>query len=517
MFFLQSDRTKKILWILLILSPIAAGFILGLVSSTDVTNLDAWNTVWNDEIGYYRVVRKMRTIGHPTGAGGYNEVLSRNPAWGAYHVLTYLPYVFLSLFTGIDSHNFMVYCNVLLMSLTYFAVVVLLRPTGGQAVWMLVFSCTELIHARYVWSGMSETASIFMTVFVLSCSVWLWKNRNGKEWKVRAVFLLQALLILFFGTIRPYLLAYMVFPVLFLCIGEENLRKKVCKTTALVLSVVCAVWLYVYLRENYCMQYFADVYTEETISGLLKSGQFRQAVYFVLQKNRIAACAVFESFCSGGWVGIVTAATAALIVVMVVGCIRCRRQKHKWDVTIVCSLFIGVTILVYEAVILLYSHMQLHRMLLASLTGGAVLCGLLFGHAECAVHRCITVVLTGWCILMQGRSVYALPQSDAAALSWNEKNLRSELEQVLPFDDSDIWNLTIAALPQSHNLKLRFYIPNYIATNTCNEAYLYTAIEQGTLKSKYILAAEENKELQNRCEAYMRFVWQGCGYRIYQK
>ena len=46
----KKDRSI-LLWILVIASPLIAGWILGLVSGTNPLRLDAWNTGWNDENG----------------------------------------------------------------------------------------------------------------------------------------------------------------------------------------------------------------------------------------------------------------------------------------------------------------------------------------------------------------------------------------------------------------------------------------------------------------------------------
>ena len=78
----RTGRTVKIgnvlLWILIVFAPVIAGWIIGLVSGTDPLRLDAWNTTWNDENGYFRVIRTMRHYGVPQGMTGFNEIISGN-------------------------------------------------------------------------------------------------------------------------------------------------------------------------------------------------------------------------------------------------------------------------------------------------------------------------------------------------------------------------------------------------------------------------------------------------------
>ena len=58
---------KIFLYGLLLITPFIAVIILGITSETSIFNLDAYSTVWNDELGYMRAVRIIRKIGIPGG------------------------------------------------------------------------------------------------------------------------------------------------------------------------------------------------------------------------------------------------------------------------------------------------------------------------------------------------------------------------------------------------------------------------------------------------------------------
>ena len=83
----KKDRSI-LLWILVIASPLIAGWILGLVSGTNPLRLDAWNTGWNDENGYFRVIRTLRFYGMPRGLTGFNEITSGKIPYGPYNIFT---------------------------------------------------------------------------------------------------------------------------------------------------------------------------------------------------------------------------------------------------------------------------------------------------------------------------------------------------------------------------------------------------------------------------------------------
>lgn len=136
---LNKKYTKRFLWVLFILSPLISVLFIGYVSGTSVFRLDALHTIWNDEIGYFRAVKIIRMQGLPTGIQSYNEVASDIPAYGAYTIITYLPYVFVSFVTGVFSVNFMYYGNVLLILIANVVFVVLLKPDAKKPVGFLSF------------------------------------------------------------------------------------------------------------------------------------------------------------------------------------------------------------------------------------------------------------------------------------------------------------------------------------------------------------------------------------------
>ena len=57
-------------WLLIILAPFISAALLQLLTGTSALRLDAWNTTWNDEVGYYRVIRLLRHEFFPQGMYG---------------------------------------------------------------------------------------------------------------------------------------------------------------------------------------------------------------------------------------------------------------------------------------------------------------------------------------------------------------------------------------------------------------------------------------------------------------
>jgi hypothetical protein len=110
---------------LIISAPFICAALLQFFTGSSVRQLDAWNTTWNDEVGYNRVVVLLRNEFTPRGMAGYNEAAPAHLPYGPYNIFTYLPYFVMSFATGITTHNFIYYSNVILAVLACLLFVIL--------------------------------------------------------------------------------------------------------------------------------------------------------------------------------------------------------------------------------------------------------------------------------------------------------------------------------------------------------------------------------------------------------
>ena len=209
----EKKKSRSILlWILIILAPVIAGWLIGLVSGTNPLRLDAWNTSWNDEVGYYRVVRIMHYYGVPQGMTGFNEITSGNVPFGPYNVFTYIPYYLVSFVTGCTSHNYIYFCNIAMAVLANILFAVLVRPERKQALLTALFFLTQLIAARYTWSGMAEASYHFYIVVFMGLVIWYLKNTDASGLKKMLALLAMTALTFAFGVMRPYFAAMFLIP-----------------------------------------------------------------------------------------------------------------------------------------------------------------------------------------------------------------------------------------------------------------------------------------------------------------
>ena len=157
---------KYIPYFLFFITPVFALLLLCIIQRISLFEIDWWNSTWNDEVIYHKIVKMMREYGYPTGVCSYNEIEPQYPAYGTWIITAYIPYWLVSFLTGIHTHGFMVIANVLMVVIANIAFCLLARPKGWQIFFLSMFSILSLTYERYVWSGMNEGSICAMIIVV---------------------------------------------------------------------------------------------------------------------------------------------------------------------------------------------------------------------------------------------------------------------------------------------------------------------------------------------------------------
>ncbi len=496
---------KLILYIVFCITPLLAGLLLSIISGTSIFSLDAWNTIWSDERIYYRAVQTIRTQGLATGVQSYNEVASMYPAWGAYNVLTYIPYVLASFLTGITSHNFVYYGNVILAIITNIAFVAILKPSVKKIGWLIAFSLTFLIYQRYVWSGMSEVSSVLMLVITLACAIKLYDE--GLDKKYRGILILTLVFMSwFFGIIRPFLFVTLLIPVVYIFITDYTKKRKVVYSIAIVAGTILALIIYLEMRKS-CAIYFSGTNVMDTLGGyilLLKNGEILEFIIAVLYTNYLALKSILsQMFNVVGLMSLVFAVTTLILFYLLL-------VEKEWKKKLLVGIFIFMDVVIVEAIILLYSSAQLHRMLLGVVVANCYLICLSEKRAIKGIQQ-IVIGLVLLCMIVNRPDFFRLPQETNQI---DEVAVKEEYLEIMPYDESDAWGNTIAHVSESSNPFLGFCFPNYMNTSSCREDYLEKAIATDALKSKYLYLREDHY-LTPLCKSKYEQIWNEYGYCIY--
>ena len=521
----KSNTIKTIgAYILFMIVPFIALLILSAITKINPFHLDAWSSndsAWNDEIGYYNAVKAMRLYGKMPGVPGYNEVEALKTSFGPYNPFTYMPYVVFSFVTGIGSHNFMIYCNVLMMLVAGLLFLLLVRPDIRTTMALILFSLSSLMVWRFTWSGMSECNIIMMMVIVLGITHVLSEEEKEERMSVKNTILMgiMILLILFYGIIRPYLLALILFP-LFLIFLKKHLSKikKVIFSVCLILFSGASFGLYQYMVEYHCTKFFQQ--NGMSVSELLSQGPVGIVLY-VGEMNRTAIQFIIEDFTEGsGWIGAVMLCLLLELILLFVFFIHelwlAKREHDRlsskgW----ICFLFGMITIAVYEATIVLYTVRQCHRMMLAFLfvTG---LCICLYGEWKNRVLVVLmsVVVLSMEFFIPQNLEGWYVPTSSAQQSAAFEQ-MQSELAAAIPGKGEDAWDNTVLEIPYNSQ-KILYCLPDYVTINSYDVRTMSEKIDQNDIRSKYILIYDKRGDMARMCMTKYKSLWENEDFILFQ-
>ncbi len=507
---------RRTLWGILLLSPLIAALILGAATGTSVVQLDGYNTTWNDEIGYLRAVKTMRAQGLPTGMEGYNEMASDIPAYGAYIVLAYLPYVALSFFTGLTSHNFMYYCNVLMVVLANAVFLRLVKPDAKKTVWLIVLSSLSLVYQRYVWSGMSEATFCAALIVVSACLLWLFDGREHPRWKENTVLAGATLVILFCGMLRAFHYAWLLIPAYYVIVSRRKRGVKAACLLGGIAAMGLSFALSRYMASHWAAEYFSDsLETMEnlrTYLGMLFGGfsGVKKLVKTVLQSNLSAMGSVIDYVQRGRFVGVVLI-TFFVQEIILLGETICSIVGKKWRTAWLMGLTLAIGGMIYEANILLYIIDQSARMMLPVVLFAGYLTCMEAHPVSKGVRQGVETALMVAALCLNTSS-FALPQADDGA---DVDSLTTSLAEALELDEDDAWGNTVTKSVEYGNMQTVICLPSYISTSTCTKNYLKAAIANDAVKSKYILLPDGHSLCEVCAEKY-EIVWQGDGHTIYQ-
>ena len=350
-------ETKKsrpfLLWLLIILAPIIAGWLIGLLSGTSPMKLDAWNTTWNDEVGYYRVVRILRYYGVPRGMTGFNEITSGNVPYGPYNVFTYIPYYLISLVTGCDSHNYIYFCNIIMAVLANIVFVALVRPGRMQSLLTALFFLTQLIAARYTWSGMAEASYHFYIVVFMGLVIWYLKSPDASRLSKDLALLAMVLLTFAFGVMRPYFAVMFLIP-LYLVVFRNNKIGEFSRfiSTLLILAAMFGTVVLMYYFMGFIAEYF-EVAPALKLAQIIRSGQAGQIFQSLLQVNKESVRSAIDMIKEYRWAGGIAFLFYFEWAILFVEYIAALVKRKKDGSAAVMFLLLVSGIMIYEATILL--------------------------------------------------------------------------------------------------------------------------------------------------------------------
>ena len=499
-------------YILVMVTPLFACLIFFICNGSSIFNYDAFNTRANDELGYYHNIRMIRLWWGPEGYTGYNEVLTPMHGYGPYNVLTYVPYVIVSFLTGISSHNFVMYCNLIMILISYAILVRFSEMSLSKSITVSIFLSTFLVADYYILSGMTEATHIafMVTVFGVMYRLYLSHVELNVQTKWIMIWVITALII-FYGIIRPYELIFILLPLLYVLKKEEKLRYYYAAIVSIL--TVFAVLIYFYLANNYGSPYFTQFGSMGIYLDYLKHGQIIDIIADIVQKN-IESLNIITLLKYGSWNASVITLFISLVLIMGVLLYTKLKRRELGARFWFDSILLFSAVAIFESNILLYTSTNLERTLLGiSVLLGLSLCMQLEGR-----YRLISIMPTACVslivILALGGGTFVLPQESENNPHSEDAALRAEFESLMPFVD-DPWDHTITFEPQFSDMYVMYLFPSYLGMQCCSEDYLLENIDAHTLKSKYV-GTEKGSPIDAACQsAGISEIWTNGDWGIY--
>ena len=527
---ITETETKKsrsvLLWILIVLAPLIAGWLIGLISGTSPLKLDAWNTTWSDENGYYRVIRTMRYYRVPQGMTGFNEITSGNVPFGPYNLFTYIPYYLLSFATGCTSHNYIYICNIIMAVLANVFFVVLVRPGRRQSFLTALFFLTQLIAARYTWSGMAEASYHFYIVVFMGLVIWYLRNPDASGLKKTLALIAMVALTFAFGVMRPYFAAMFLIP-LYLLVFRNNRIGEVSRfiSSLLILAAMFGTVILMYYFMGFVAEYF-EAAPAMKLAQIIRGGQIRDIVMGLVQANKDGVHAALDLVKENRWAGGITFLFYFEWIMLFAEYLYSLVSKKKDGSAAVLFLLLLSGAMIYEATILLYKAYQLHRMLLA-ITIAYSLFLIEFGNILSWVNAAAVIACVAFYIIMKP-AAFALPQVNEASISAEQlAQYKGEMKKQMPMykvPENGIferpnslepyWQNTIAKITEDEQIQLYFVLPDYLSLNFCSGKYMKQCIKNDGFSSRYIMVKTDS-ELDEMCERQYKLLWEGVNHSIY--
>ena len=491
----------RVLWVAIIVAPLVSVAIIGLASGTNPLAIDAWNTHMNDERSYYWAITQMREFGAPSGFTGYNEQTAPNLSFGPYNLFVYIPYYVASFLTPIDSHNFMYLINLGFGVLATALIVVLLKPNMRQSALLLSFFLLQFVTSSYLCSGMSEGSYVAFAGLMAGLLAFCLRRDRARSSGAGgaashsgvdkpAVFglVLMMVAVCFWGCMRPFLFAFSLVPCILVFVCDYGLRGKMAKLALLLLQlalIAASLVFYVYYSKYYVTPYFNEPNIGASIGSRLVEALPGLAAKHV-ECIAYSAAKLFHL----NWQGIMVFTFALSWFVLLALLVRKVRAGDKPGAWIAAGLLVAA-FAIFEAHLLLYTYVQMHRTLIAVNIILVVAIIWLAGSEKLRWPRAAaTLTVAATCVLCVGSLAigtdnFALPQQDATYTAESDQQMRATLAAALPQSD-DQWDNTIAKLVETGGQRLYFNMPRYLTTNGCTRGYMESALKKGAFKSKYV-------------------------------
>ena len=215
---------------------------------------------WNDELFYFKQVEGIVNYGFPQGYFGFNESHALQLSFAAWSPVLVFPWILWGLIFG---WNLMspVICNIVLLTITMFVFVWLVKPTWKQLGILTVLFSLYSLFVRYMLSGMPEVICFSMLILFYGLAMSYLKKEN--RGKLIAMFVISVLLTL----MRPYMLLFLALS----CYFWIRRNKKAGWIGSILVVAVTGI-TYALIKHYLGAEYFTPLFFTDCITTFFTDG-----------------------------------------------------------------------------------------------------------------------------------------------------------------------------------------------------------------------------------------------------
>ena len=246
--------------VLMALLPVVCCLVRTAAEGRSIGQVYLPSSEWNDELFYFKQVEGIVNYGFPQGYFGFNESHALQLSFAAWSPVLVFPWILWGLLFG---WNLMspVICNIVLLTITMFVFVWLVKPTWKQLGVLTVLFSLYSLFVRYMLSGMPEVICFSMLILFYGLAMsYLKKESKGK---LAAMFVISVLLTL----MRPYMLLFLVLA----CYFWIRRDKKAGWIGSLLVVAVTGI-VYVLIKHFLGAEYFTPLFYTDWITTFFTDG-----------------------------------------------------------------------------------------------------------------------------------------------------------------------------------------------------------------------------------------------------
>lgn len=443
---------------------------------------------WNDELFYFKQVEGIIRYGFPQGYFGFNESHALKLSFAAWSPVLVWPWFLWGLLFGWNLQS-PIYCNMVLMMVTMFGFVRLVKPHKKQLGVLAILFAAFTPFTRYILSGMPEVICFAMVIYVFALGISYQRRVHGA--KLVILFVMTVVMVL----MRPYLIVFMLLPVYFLIRKKRWLGLLISGLIGGVTGV-----LYIVIKHYLGAEYFAPLFDTTWVGTFLEEGIFAGIKYMLYRLWTVGGTfmgMLWEGFASGLAAGSRFAGFMLVMVILFWQAFVNFRRKEK-D-ALIRNLYLAICFLgMWIALLLMYKMDEGSKHLHTFTAVGIFAISLMETRLFRKVILTAVVFVYLYVLMALNPYEYQIPfatqervQQVAAWEEIFEENLEMTGEDTPNFDNAIIWVFDDAvgdgreytpwqylySLPEGFGISC--CLQNYVLNNFQDLQCRYLAVVQG--------------------------------------